>query len=286
MTQNFHASGVSGACPDIDTLSDLQAGVLDATTAHELRQHVASCADCTELLAALDATVASLAAMPEVQIPPDVARRIDQAIAAEAGRIGLRDDLAETAPPTNVHQLGTARTAHPVTPRQSEGSNVASLAQHREKRAGRGRLLLGAAAAAAVLGIGTIILTQNNSTDTTANQADKQQSQDAEPTAQAPGNVQSFSSPKDVLDKGAIENDKVSPDVAGKMAELAERNKCLSKIPNRPATAPEAVQAGKQGSKDAYAFVFPTKDPQKIQMIIVDAADCSTVLGTEEGPRE
>lgn len=307
MTQHFHAAGVSGPCPDVDTLADLQAGVLDATTATQLRAHTDACAACTEVLAALDATVASLGALPQVQVPPDVAARIDRALAVEAGRLDAGTDQPRpfaVSPPTaasNVDRRGAdrPRQAGPELrahggpqPQQDHGgaSNVASLSAHREKKAGRGRLLLAAAAAAAVIGGGTLILTQNDGGDAASNQAGTSQSADAgaqndtqgEP---APGQVQTFSSPADVLDRGAIENDEVSPEVAGQMAELSARNQCLSQIVPRPASAPEAVQAGSYQGDEAYAFVFPTGDPQVVEMIVVEAADCSNILHKESGPR-
>jgi len=291
MTQNHHADGVFGACPDVDTLADLHAGVLDETTASTLRRHVATCQACAEVLAALDATVASLAAMPKVQIPADVAARLDRAIAAESGRLGLSDDLTASlaaAPPaaSSNAQPTSARDLHQAPPQaQQSGSNVSSLDAHRAKRANRGRLLLAAAAVAAVVAGGAVILTQGN--DNGPTQADKLTEQSGQaPGSAGPDEVQSFSQPKDVLEKGAIENDKVSPEVAGKMAEQAERNKCLSQIIPRPAYAPEAVQAGTFGGKHAYAFIFPTDDDATIQMSVVDAADCAVVLDKQTGPRE
>lgn len=293
MTQNDRAFGVSGTCPDLDTLADLHAGVLDDSSARILREHVAGCASCPQVLGALDATVASLAALPAVQMPAEVAARIDHALAVEAGRVGLSDDLTSSlaaAPPmpaSNVHRLPTH--PHPAAPTAPESSgagatNVASLSEHRAKRAGRGRLLLAAAAAAAAVGIGAVVITQGDD-DPAGTQADKQTEQTEQTAGAAPGDAQAFSSPKDVLEKGAIENGEVSEDIAGPMAEQSARLKCYNSINPRPSYAPEAVQAGTYDGKDAYAFVFPTKDPQKITMIIVNAADCSDTLTTVDGTR-
>ena len=290
MTQNFQASGVSGACPDVDTLADLHAGLLEGETARSLREHVSSCAACTEVLAALDATVAALGSMPVPQIPADVAARIDRAIAIESGRIDVGADVrnasfgAPTGGPSNVHQFPSDRPRQDQAPDETRGGAVASLAAHRERRASRGKLLLAAAAAAAVLGVGTFAISQNSGTDT-SNEAAGKQTSTAAHTPGAGGEVQSFRSPKDVLERGAIENDKVSTEVAGKMAELSERNQCLSQIIPRPASAPEAVEAGEHNGKKAYAFVFPTKDPDVVEMIIVDANDCSVQLDKVTGPR-
>lgn len=298
MTQTSHAeSGVPGACPDLDTLADLHAGVLDATTSSKLREHVDSCSDCTAVMAALDATVTSLGSLPAVQIPADIAARIDSALAAESGRVGLSDDttasLAASPPaaPSRDRRLGSVpnNTAAPTQhiERQAGTSNITSLAQHREKRGfGRGRLLLAAAAAAIVVGGGAVILGQGGD-DTTANQADQQTTQAEAPnTADERPDVRTFAAPKDVLETGAIENDEVAEEVAGKMAEKSARAQCLNQIVPRPASAPEAVQQGTHDGTDAYAFVFPTADENVIEMIIVDAADCGTTLDTVTGPRE
>ncbi|WP_153504398.1 anti-sigma factor family protein [Cumulibacter manganitolerans] len=289
MTQNPHDAGVPGACPDVDTLADLHAGVLDDVTARTLRAHAASCEACTEVLAALDATVASLGSMPSPQIPPDVAARLDRALAIEAGRVDPGHGAGGfSAPPTSadVRRLPVDRSRGTASPTDGPGSAVASLAAHRERRAGRGRLLMAAAAAAAVLGIGTLVITQNGNGSTSTQAASQSTATDASPGRSGNGTVQSFSSPKDVLERGAIQNDQVAPEVAGKMAELAERNKCLSQIIPRPAAAPEAVEAGSHNGTKAYAFVFPTKDPDIVEMIIVDAADCSVRLDTVTGPRK
>lgn len=302
MTQTPHAAdGVLGACPDLDTLADLHAGVLDATTASALRQHVASCSDCTAVMAALDATVSSLGSMPEVTIPSDVAARIDAALAAEAGRFGLSDDTTAAlagsgrgavsgdrrlgAVPSDDRRLGTA-PSNAATPQgdavhTAGHGEVASLDAHREKRKlGRGRLLLAAAAAAVVVGGGAVILGQSG--NNAANQAD---SPAAQSEVERP-EIRAFSAPKDVLAEGAIENDQVSEEVAGKMAEKSARAQCLNEIVPRPASAPEAVQHGTHNGKEAYAFVFGTDDPDVVEMIIVDAQDCGVTLDTVTGPRE
>ena len=295
MTHTSHAAGgVSGACPDLDTLADLHAGVLDATTASTLREHVDSCSDCAAVIAALDATVMSLGAMPRVEIPVDVAARIDSALAAEAGRVGLSDDttsaLAARPPtaPTSDRRLGAVPAAQtPSVPSGATGGTVTSLAAHREKRRfGSGRMLLAAAAAAVVVGGGAVILGQSGG-DSPSHQADQQSSRPASPnTAEERPDVQAFAAPKDVLQAGAIENDQVSEEVAGKMAEKTARAQCLNQIVPRPASAPEAVQQGTHDGKAAYAFVFPTDNENIVEMIIVDAADCSTTLDSVTGPRE
>lgn len=283
--------GVSGACPDLDTLADLHAGVLDATTASTLRRHVDECSDCTAVLDALDATRTSLGSLPSVQIPPDVAARIDSALAAEAGRADLSGGTTTSraaSPPPAPHsnrplravpsgdrRLGAAPDGEVRRSTAPTGGNgtPTSLAAYRQRR---GRLLL-AAAAAVVVGGGAVLLTQNS--DPGANQA-------AQPQAESRLDVQAFAAPKDVLEEGAIEDEQISEEVAGKMAEKSARAQCLNQIVPRPASAPEAVQQGVHDGDKAYAFVFATEDEDIVKMIIVDASDCARTLDTVTGPRE
>lgn len=288
MTHTSHADGVAGACPDLDTLADLHAGVLDPTTATSLREHVETCSRCTATLEALDATVLDLESMPPVQMPASLAGRLDAALAAEAGRGRLHSVGSPAAPtPSADRRLDGLPSATPSTSPQP--TNVSSLADHRERRKlGKGRMLLAAAAAAVVVGGGTFALTQGG--DNSANVATEDTSTQAEaPNMTSPqdgAQVQAFSTPAEVLENGAIENNQVSPEIAGKMAEQSARAQCLNLIVPRPAAAPEAVQEGTYEGTQAYAFIFPTSDSETIEMIIVDAADCSTTLNTTTGPRE
>lgn len=82
----FADRGEASACPDVDTLADFHAGVLDEVTHARIAAIVATNGHAQEILAALDATQAQLGALPPVQIPADVAARIERALAAEAGR--------------------------------------------------------------------------------------------------------------------------------------------------------------------------------------------------------
>ena len=77
----------------VEILADLHAGVLDERAAARLRQRVATDPQASTVLAALDATVAELAAVPQqrtVRMPNEVAQRLDAALAAEARRNGRR----------------------------------------------------------------------------------------------------------------------------------------------------------------------------------------------------
>jgi hypothetical protein len=68
----------------VDLLADLHAGVLDPAQAAGLWPRVRADAAAMTVLAALDATRADLASLPPVTIPPQLAARLDAALAAEA----------------------------------------------------------------------------------------------------------------------------------------------------------------------------------------------------------
>lgn len=70
---------------DLEILAELAEGLLDAATAQQVREHLAACSPCGELLADLAAVREVLAATPTPAMPMGVALRIDRALAAEAG---------------------------------------------------------------------------------------------------------------------------------------------------------------------------------------------------------
>ncbi|GAA3054976.1 hypothetical protein GCM10020229_78480 [Kitasatospora albolonga] len=70
--------------PDVDLLADLAEGLTDPAPAAELRAHLAGCPECTDTLAALDEVSELLGSLPAEELPPEVAGRLDAALAAEA----------------------------------------------------------------------------------------------------------------------------------------------------------------------------------------------------------
>ncbi|MEU8356007.1 hypothetical protein AB0C27_08330 [Nonomuraea sp. NPDC048882] len=81
---------------DLEILAELAEDLLDVSTARQVREHLAVCDPCGELLADLAAVREVLAATPTPAMPMGVALRIDKALAAEAGsRRGGGVGLAE-----------------------------------------------------------------------------------------------------------------------------------------------------------------------------------------------
>jgi anti-sigma factor ChrR (cupin superfamily) len=67
--------------PDLDTLADLDAGVLDPAAAEDVAAHVGGCARCAGVLAAFDTVRADLLALPAPELPAPVAARLDAVFA-------------------------------------------------------------------------------------------------------------------------------------------------------------------------------------------------------------
>ncbi|MEV0198002.1 hypothetical protein [Nonomuraea sp. NPDC050691] len=80
---------------DLEVLAELAEGLLDVGMACQVRDHLAVCDPCGELLADLAAVREVLAATPTPAMPMGVALRIDKALAAEAEQRRGGVDLAE-----------------------------------------------------------------------------------------------------------------------------------------------------------------------------------------------
>ncbi|MEU4698917.1 anti-sigma factor family protein [Nonomuraea dietziae] len=111
---------------DLEILAELAEGLLDAATAEQVREHLAVCDPCGELLADLAAVREVLAATPTPAMPMGVAMRIDQALAREAAGGGLDlldgpdwEELTRQTP--EPVRLGTAADDGDLVPAYSSG---------------------------------------------------------------------------------------------------------------------------------------------------------------------
>ena len=155
---------------DLEVLAELAEGLLDEATADQVREHLAVCDSCGENLADLAAVRELLASVPVPAMPLGVAKRIDQALAAEAERLTLgapweeitpepvpADDRPAPAPaeapadaPAEPVRLGVVAedgTVVPVQPKKRARSSA------RRRFSARRWALTAAAAAAVVMGV-------------------------------------------------------------------------------------------------------------------------------------
>ena len=69
-----------------DELAEAAAGMLDPARAAAISEHVAGCADCTEMATAISQVPGLLAAEPAPIMPDDVLTRLEAVVAAESER--------------------------------------------------------------------------------------------------------------------------------------------------------------------------------------------------------
>jgi len=137
--------------PGTDVLAEFRAGLITGHRGDRIAAHLAGCEQCTAVDAQLAGLPALLAAIPPPAVPPNVAQRLDQVLAAE---VAHRDE-AERAP-----QHAPPRLAGASRRRIRRGFRLPSL-----------RVLTPIAAAAAILAAGGYGLSQLSSGDTASSSA-------------------------------------------------------------------------------------------------------------------
>lgn len=272
----------TGAHPDIELLSDLEAGLLDGDPAAEqLRAHVADCASCTDVVGMLRDTQGMLADLPAVEVPDDVAARIDTALAAEAAT----RPAAEPAVPAGVTVL-------------ADRAN-----RHRRSQAGR-RWWPGAgvvAAGVALLFAGAIGLSavQNHSgksagKSSAAAAGDRRvptarvpvaSGQDYTPTTLTPGvrrllfgqiSPQGLAAPGATGSPARTNTDQavLSPDPAfARFGRPGVLTACVAELAGSPTVRPLAIDFARFQGKPAVVVVLPDIDPAKVDAWVV-GPDC------------
>lgn len=150
--------------PDLDTLADLDAGVLDPAAAEDVAAHVGGCARCAAAMAAFDAVRADLGDLPVPAMPESVAARLDATVAdLRAGAPASAQPGAPVSAPATrspAQQLGLPPQGPPPPHLPQAGGPqrppepprpVADLAAARQRRRRSIKLSTTAAAAAFVL---------------------------------------------------------------------------------------------------------------------------------------
>jgi hypothetical protein len=146
--------------PEVSEISDFAEGILPPERSADLRSHLAGCALCTDVRSSLEEIRGLLATLPgPSRMPADVAGRIDAALAAEAL-------ISATAP--TVEPSGEPRVSRETSTgdRRPSGHAAAPTGPGRPRTRRRGRIVLAAACAAAVLGLGGLLVQSLDSPDT------------------------------------------------------------------------------------------------------------------------
>ncbi|MGN9787242.1 hypothetical protein ACTMTF_37875 [Nonomuraea sp. ZG12] len=277
---------------DLDILAELAEGLLDVSTARQVREHLAICAPCGERLADLAAVREVLAATPTPAMPMGVALRIDQALAAEAefrrGGVGLADapdwdELMRDSPwerpqpPVEAPEpvrLGVVATDGSIVP-----------AKRRSSRRTRWAVpAVAAAAAAAVVGtavLSTGLLAAGGGGGTTV----------SPPVAvsEVPSKEETKARPYALTDSGYNYSDQaldkplgtflgVAPIVGGGPSEGDKVGSCVTKVSNRTKLDVFAVDQGQYNGQEAIIMAsWKSKAAKRLRIDVVDPFSCKNL---------
>ncbi|MEU3732211.1 hypothetical protein AB0E81_22790 [Streptomyces sp. NPDC033538] len=170
--------------PDVAEISDLAEGMLPPSRTTDLRRHLETCELCADVYASLEEIQGLLGTLPgPTRMPDDVAARIDAALAAESLPRAKAPGIPKPAPATAMPaadanddaRVSRETSASAGRPAGHARSSSTGPGRKDHRRSGRRRIaVLGTVAAAAALGLGTVIVTSltggNPSDDTTHGQ--------------------------------------------------------------------------------------------------------------------
>lgn len=152
--------------PDVAEIADLAEGILPTARTPEVRQHLEGCELCADVYASLTEIQGLLGTLPAPgPMPDDVAARIDAALAAEPAP-GVADGAR------------VSRETSASVDRPAGHARPSSTGPGRKDRrpGGRRRIaVLGAVAAAAAIGLGSVVVSSLTEESSSGNTAHEQQ---------------------------------------------------------------------------------------------------------------
>ncbi|MFK4269327.1 hypothetical protein [Streptomyces milbemycinicus] len=307
--------------PEVTEISALTEGLLPPDRTADVRGHLAACELCADVRASLDEIRSLLGTLPgPVQMPADIAGRIDAALAAEAlldattpddcvdvsRETSTLDSSAEAAPSVS------RETSEPTRLRRTSGEATPASSGATERPAGRPRAttgpgrtksrpdtrrpqprrwpraVLGSACAAAVIGLGTFLM---QSGSTAGNDAGSTQASERQP-----------SSTTETLSAATLQA-RVHALLAGQKPSTASGDVRAQDTPDMPLRAedppvPSCVQAGTGRSetplaaqedtyagKDVYLVVLPHEADNKLVDAFVIESTCVAQSPSTAGTR-
>ncbi|MEU4232787.1 zf-HC2 domain-containing protein [Nonomuraea sp. NPDC026600] len=281
---------------DLEILAELAEGLLDAGTARQVREHLAVCDPCGELLADLAAVREVLAATPTPAMPMGVALRIDKALAAEAGSgrggVGLAeppnwDELMRDSPwvPGNDPLPGNDPRQEPV--RLGVVSDDGTIVPAGRKAARRRRWAMPAvAAAAAAAVVGTAVLSTNLFSGGGTIVAGQQ---GVTADAPSPTRVTERGKAYALTDSGHNYSDQElkqplesffgpAPIVGGGSSDVDGVDKCVNRVANRTKLKVFAVDQGQYNGQEAVIMTsWKNKSAKTLRIDIVDPFNCKNL---------
>ncbi|MFB6771183.1 MULTISPECIES: anti-sigma factor family protein [unclassified Streptomyces] len=248
--------------PDVAEISDLAEGLLPTTRTTDIRRHLEGCDLCADVYASLEEIQELLGALPEPErMPDDVAERIDAALAAEAaldatpGENTSSDDSARVSRETSAPLSASAAADRPAG--HARPSSTGPGRKDR-RRGGRRRIaVLGAVAAAAAIGLGSVVVSSLTGGSPSDDTAHGQQS-----------------APADTLSEGKLQ-DKVTGLLAGGQANESG--------PRTPRTFGTESENGNETGAENHVFKQPTIPECVEKGIGRDDAVIATEKGVYQG---
>ncbi|MEU2788624.1 hypothetical protein [Streptomyces sp. NPDC007100] len=281
--------------PEVSEISALTDGLLSPSRTADLRDHLACCELCEDVHASLEEIRGLLGTLPgPTRMPTDVAERIDAALAAEA----LLDSTApdhdlsvSRETPTDIVTSVSRETE--VTPTANTSGPVTRPTGHPRAASGPGRrtpgarprtrrwpkAVLGAAAAAAVLSVGALVI-QTTGTDTGHGNAQKPHIAASEKKgAGATSTLTAATLESRVRDLLTSAGAKKTPEVGTRSSDSPLRGatdtvpSCVQQGTGRTEAPLASVRSSYEG-QDAYLLVLPhPTDPSRVTAYVI-AASC------------
>jgi hypothetical protein len=285
---------------DLEILAELAEGLLDAGTARQVREHLAVCDPCGELLADLAAVREVLAATPTPAMPMGVALRIDKALAAEAGSargggVGLAeppnwDELMRDSPWEQSPREPEHSPWEPEPVRLGVVSDDGTIVPAKHKAARRRRWAMPAvAAAAAAAVVGTAVLSTNLLAAGGGGTIASGQQQLHTGAASSPPKVDKRARAYALTDSGHNYSDQElrqplegflgpAPIVGGGSSDIDVVDKCVGRVANRTKLKVFAVDQGQyNGSEAIIVTSWKNKANKTLRVDIVDPFNCKNL---------
>ncbi|MEV0389894.1 hypothetical protein [Nonomuraea sp. NPDC050643] len=295
---------------DLEILAELAEGLLDVGKARQVREHLAVCDPCGELLADLAAVREVLAATPTPAMPMGVALRIDKALAAEAdsrrgGGVGLAetpdwDELMRDAPwerpvevpkPAFVPEPAFAQATEPVRLGVVSDDGAIVPARSRTSRRRRWAMPAVAAAAAAVV-VGTAVASTNllvaSGGDTGSSVAAPPMAEQSQSPTQ-PEKTKQAARAYALTDSGHNYSDHElrmrlgsflgpAPALHSDSDDAGQAAKCVTAVSNRSKLDVFAVDQGQYNGQEALIVAsWKQRAAKKVRIDIVDPFNCKNL---------
>ncbi|MFK8847852.1 anti-sigma factor family protein [Streptomyces sp. Ac-502] len=279
--------------PEVSEISALTDGLLSPSRTADLRDHLACCELCEDVHASLEEIRGLLGTLPgPTRMPTDVAERIDAALAAEAlldstapdQESAVREVPAAVTVPVSRETDSAPPTAPPLSVTRPAGHPRAASGPGRRAAGARPRgrrwprALLGAAAAAAVIGVGGIVI-QDATTGSGQGTAQESHTEAAKKSAGGPSGLTSATLESRVHDLLASSHTKKTPDVGTQSSPDTPLRGATDTVPScvqrgtgRPETPLASTHSTYEG-QDAYLLVLPhPTDADRVSAYVVSAS--------------